>query len=49
MKWRTSWVKKEGGDNNEGQSELPKKRKVSYGGKKNKLILAKAGSQPYQN
>ena len=34
------------GDSKDDQSELLKKRKVSQGGKKNKLILAEAGSQP---
>ena len=37
------------GDSKDDQSELLKKRKVSQGGKKNKLILAEAGSQPCQN
>ena len=36
-------------DSSEDQSELPKKRRVSQGGKKNKLIVAKAGSQPRQD
>ena len=34
------------GDSKDDQSELLKKRKVSQGGKKNKLILVEAGSQP---
>ena len=37
------------GDSKDDQSELLKKRKVSQGGKKNKLILVEAGSQPCQN
>ena len=37
------------GDGKDDQSELLKKRKVSQVGKKNKSILAEAGSQPYQN
>jgi len=42
-------VGKRRGDTKDDQSELVKKRKVSQGGKKNKLILAEAGSQPCQN
>ena len=34
------------GDGKDDQSELLKKRKVSQVGRKNKLILAEAGSQP---
>ena len=34
------------GDSKDDQSELLKKRKVSQVGRKNKLILAEAGSQP---
>ena len=37
------------GDSKDDQSELLKKRKVSQGGKKNKLILAEASSQHCQN
>ena len=37
------------GDGKDDQSELLKKRKVSQAGKKNKLILAEAGSQPCHN
>ena len=37
------------GDGKDNQSELLKKRKVSQAGKKNKLILAEAGSQPCHN
>ena len=33
----------------EDQSKLPTKRRVSQGGKKNKLIVAKVGSQPCQD
>ena len=37
------------GDGKDEQSELLKKRKVSQVGRKNKLILVEASSQPCQN
>ena len=37
------------GDSKDDQSELLKKKKVSQVGRKNKLILVEASSQPCQN